>query len=519
MNYSLEELSELAKTQKYDGFDLKKLLEDASEVLEQGLDADENIKRLQVCCILVTNSAESSVFSRLFSLAAQYKVLLHESKNIALLEYSMMSLYYRMGFIPNVVKHALAALDADSENKNMCLSIYSILTVCLKECGLYDKALEYTDAMHSLSNAVSLTDPVTLESIYEENNCSILASANRIEEMKAHLPKYLSSMQAEKELNNSEEVQESAKVNELYFRASIEGYTKDIISRYVDAAKYLFRSEASLSMIAYTPDAHIAFLKHMTEEPFLTDCIEICRSLISHETYIDAQHRILYRILLDALKKKSGEEYSALYLNYLEEYSQLLEEDAKDQNDFVKHLIQEEYRIRELNEQYASLKIKFETDLLTVCSNRSAFELNAPDFIKTNPNGSLVFIDIDNFKLTNDSYGHLAGDELLKSFVQIATGIIEKEGAKLYRYAGDEFVILSPSPASGVEKSIASLNDAYAKPLDFNGNQIKIDFSYGISEFKEFPNVLDEFSKQQLNAIVHAADMRMYECKRTRKNS
>jgi len=54
---------------------------------------------------------------------------------------------------------------------------------------------------------------------------------------------------------------------------------------------------------------------------------------------------------------------------------------------------------------------------------------------------SFMVIDVDNFKLINDRYGHLAGDEILKNIAQTLTGNV-RNTELVFRYGGDEFVIL-----------------------------------------------------------------------------
>jgi diguanylate cyclase (GGDEF)-like protein len=57
---------------------------------------------------------------------------------------------------------------------------------------------------------------------------------------------------------------------------------------------------------------------------------------------------------------------------------------------------------------------------------------------------ALVFVDLDNFKLVNDSKGHLAGDACLVKVVEILGGVAAMRG-KVYRYGGDEFVVVFPN--------------------------------------------------------------------------
>lgn len=85
-------------------------------------------------------------------------------------------------------------------------------------------------------------------------------------------------------------------------------------------------------------------------------------------------------------------------------------------------------------------------DYLTNLLNRSAFEEELSRMLenrkKTTQNIGILILDIDHFKVINDSYGHLCGDEVLRQFSSILTENVREEDCAA-RYGGEEFVILS----------------------------------------------------------------------------
>ncbi len=121
---------------------------------------------------------------------------------------------------------------------------------------------------------------------------------------------------------------------------------------------------------------------------------------------------------------------------------------------------------------------------------------------------SLLFLDVDNFKLINDQYGHLNGDEVLKRAVEVIK-IYTRKSDILCRYGGDEFVII----ASHIDKKQAK---AFAKRLSSNSisvefdNEVKeITFSVGISSFPE--------DAKDIQKLLKKADDDLYIDKRRKK--
>ncbi|HIE58666.1 MAG TPA: GGDEF domain-containing protein, partial [Hydrogenothermaceae bacterium] len=124
------------------------------------------------------------------------------------------------------------------------------------------------------------------------------------------------------------------------------------------------------------------------------------------------------------------------------------------------------------------------------------------------------FIDIDNFKKINDKYGHLIGDEVLKTLAKILKE--ELRGSDyIFRYGGEEFVLILPSI-----KSLSDLFDILEKirkkieeiSLKINDNiEIKFTVSIGAVLVKENKRV-------PLDKVIEQADQLMYYAKKTGKN-
>lgn len=121
---------------------------------------------------------------------------------------------------------------------------------------------------------------------------------------------------------------------------------------------------------------------------------------------------------------------------------------------------------------------------------------------------SLLFIDCDDFKMVNDSYGHSCGDALLKYMADQIIGIIRRDDTAS-RLGGDEFVIILPNQTlKEASKVVERLNSFFNKnPLKYQNAKIPVSFSCGIASTED-PEL------KTPAALLNKADERLYENKK-----
>jgi diguanylate cyclase (GGDEF)-like protein len=125
---------------------------------------------------------------------------------------------------------------------------------------------------------------------------------------------------------------------------------------------------------------------------------------------------------------------------------------------------------------------------------------------------SLIMFDIDNFKKVNDSYGHLAGDEVIKHLSNVALRNIRSTDI-LGRYGGDEFVILLPETDIESCEEIAQriLLDFTSSAVNYNNYNIKATTSFGIANTRTA-------NTDNLESLMEYADKALYMAKNAGRN-
>lgn len=161
------------------------------------------------------------------------------------------------------------------------------------------------------------------------------------------------------------------------------------------------------------------------------------------------------------------------------------------------------------------VKLLSETDELTGILNKRAIDIMSERIFKQAARYgrplSLLMIDSDSLKTTNDTYGHEAGNRLLKLTVQCIQSQL-READTVGRYGGDEFVVLLPeTPGSGAAGVAARIRQSIeATPLSIREKTVQITVSIGVSSYPEHGN--------DFETVMKKADQALYASKRKGKN-
>lgn len=174
-------------------------------------------------------------------------------------------------------------------------------------------------------------------------------------------------------------------------------------------------------------------------------------------------------------------------------------------------------KIRQLEKEISVLDKLSLTDELTSVNNRRALfkqlELHYRIAFEENKPLSLVLIDVDDFKTYNDTFGHIAGDQILRTIAEIMTKSVRRTEI-VARYGGEEFGMILPATdaeeAKNLTERLRKMIEEYEWPLR------PISISAGTATL--FPGANPTINSQEINDFIIMVDQALYHSKRTGKN-
>ena len=202
---------------------------------------------------------------------------------------------------------------------------------------------------------------------------------------------------------------------------------------------------------------------------------------------------------MDAFKRKEEEREARLQGRY-EDLIGKVEEMEQETHKVKAHMEEERLRAR--------------TDPLTGLPNRAAYDEHMEQeyerWSRYSTPFTVVVCDLDLFKRVNDTYGHLAGDKVLRLVAKVITKNIRVTDF-VARYGGEEFVIMLPS--TSVDEAVVAMEklrtSMESSPFNFHGKPVGITMSFGITDIRDGDSMDDVFSR---------ADEALYQAKENGRN-
>ncbi|MCG9730332.1 sensor domain-containing diguanylate cyclase [Shewanella sp. Isolate13] len=176
-----------------------------------------------------------------------------------------------------------------------------------------------------------------------------------------------------------------------------------------------------------------------------------------------------------------------------------------------------EIALRELNEANQKLTEQTRVDSLTGVKNRASFDkrILAEGRISRRQQTplSILMLDIDRFKLINDSHGHLAGDQALRVIADNLKEILKRPTDLVSRFGGEEFAIILPNTDKiGAQQVAETIRKVISElPISWGGNKIPLTVSIGVSS-----EIIT--SEEHTTLLLEQADKALYQAKNDGRN-
>ena len=219
-------------------------------------------------------------------------------------------------------------------------------------------------------------------------------------------------------------------------------------------------------------------------------------------------------------------EVKSLVLDSLDKFKVALETNRHNQRRHLKTVSQEldqmqtrfrqvQDKLCQMEDENKNLSCRLREDPLTGAHNRIALEERLHQelglFRRGQGKFSLFILDLDHFKLINDSYGHALGDKCLKEVAAtIKKGIRSKD--MLARYGGDEFVVVMPE--HGIKEALSEAERlrrlVAGTTFSVRGHKIPVTLSVGVAEVQK--------GDATPRDIFTRADQALYQAKETGRN-
>lgn len=437
---------------------------------------EESIKHLDICYSIATS--------------------LRDTVRIARTANSFGIAYYNLGVTSKSLDCLLEALEISKakEYPDIECRVYNNICSILTELGDYETALEYLYSL--LGKCVSSENEIFPKCIIYRNLAHTLYRMSRIEEAETF---------ANKAMGESVKRENFQMLCESYY---IMGEIRIGQKKVTEAREYLLKA---LALANETNNSYYLVQIRMSLSKLYCENNSYDTA---YQTILDAYN---YAMKLDYPILKRNAALSMVEICQLIDNNQMLIEALTSYKDITQILEKETLRRQQfftktqlmlfnLKKDNERLRIEIERDHLTGCLSSRTFPDRIVQTLSICGNkGSLVFLDVDNLKNINDSYGHDTGDQLLKSFSTDLIKVLPPEALKI-RISGDEFIVFIPKAGKKETiKVIDNLIETLAQPRMIGPAMMPVLVSAGIALYPDHSTDIISLKKM--------ADAAMYSAK------
>ncbi len=362
------------------------------------------------------------------------------------------------------------------QSDNTLGEYYSIIDNKLREKEI-EKAKKFNIDCSSLEEALKISDEL---SKYETHAFKLIVSANNALSSAPRQVKEYVLPENEENLSKEEKI---SLAKELIYSNEYNSFKRDIYDK-TEEFEYKTLHEAENRVLDET-DSISLYLKHQYLFQGIENILVFLAAIMLYKKVTVVLEKYIKSISQNRTLSPEGTSELVYLAQVLNEYTE------------------------SKNKEHENLKHRAENDSLTNAANRSALENFISNKLNSeNSAGALVFLDVDEFKTINDTYGHDAGDAVLKFLVTELQNNF-RENDFVGRFGGDEFIVwLDNVTLENIDLVKSRLHNLNEKSMLIGGRKINLSISAGITFCK---------SGDKFEDVLKRADTALYQKKKSGK--
>ena len=419
---------------------------------------------------------------------------------------SLGMLFAFAGYEVNALDHYLSAYESAQKNQDTMGQVASLLN-----CGLlYQTEKEYNQALEYYYEARAIAE----EDIRGTEMRLVLYCNIQIAQLFCRMGRYAEALRMRREIENyysaiaGDEVLLSKYILDLRLEAyqehdyQVEELIKEILRYLQTDEDFIEQIDFYMDICEFVLEQGMqkeagAFLELLKEKMGLTEFLRLRMRLEE----LEVRYQKMYGNEVEY--RRACKDYIVLY----QEHEKSLKQFRKQNLDNIESLQQMEIQKREYEK-------KSRCDLITGLLNKKAFQQEVEQYLEERSKyvtNAVAFIDIDNFKLINDSYGHLIGDEVIKKLGEKMQETFQKD-CILGRFGGDEFVVFFKNIQNmeNLEREVEKFREGFSKIGFGKSADIYVTVSIGVSYNYEI--------KASYQSMLSCADEALEKAKEYGKN-
>lgn len=369
-------------------------------------------------------------------------------------------LFSFVGYETVALENYLLAVSAAEQNENHYEAIASLMNIGLLYQNLtdYSKALYYYNIAFEKANRTQLNPDIEMSMLIMAQKSQLFYKMGRFEDA---MSLYKQVNVYHSAIRKPEESALSIQMLDVYMkehfgeRELAELKARQIIAGVDSDCNFMEQIDF------YMEFCHFLLAHNMQEQ---------ARMLMDElEQKLGLTEFIYLRIKLEEMEISYQKSYSnrEQYLRACQHYLELQDEFEKAMQVFRKKNLENIELLQQTEEKRKEFEERSQKDLATGLLNKVTIETKIRDYLNNKTQEAmdlLLIIDIDNFKLANDTYGHMHGDVVIEKLAELIKQYFAEDGI-CGRFGGDEFIVFLPGITSmeKQEARVESFRDAFSK--------------------------------------------------------